>query len=195
MALIRKLLAPVASVSASIVLLLAGGPPDLAGVVAAAVGQLVGGLATTERRRDDIIADEANRANRAGAYEAYGAATALAWQAAGVLVTFKPRLVGYVHGLALLMRAQRRFEDQVAAATAALSDVLLYGSSETQEAALVMARTLAEKLGEIVRNGKQGSLAGQKAYAAASLDLGEKVVAWRKAAQADLGGPSDHRHG
>jgi hypothetical protein len=54
----------------------------------------------------------------APAYEDFGAAVASVWAAAGLLHTFRPKLVGYAHGMALLVRTQRRFEDQHAAAIA-----------------------------------------------------------------------------
>ncbi len=87
----------------------------------------------------------------------------------------------------MLVRAQRRFEEQIAAATTALADVLLYGSSETQQASVEVFKTLGEVLTEVSRSSKQGSPEIVKAYQGASLNLGDKVVAWRRAAQADLG--------
>jgi hypothetical protein len=145
------------------------------------------GVLPASRPREQVLADESNRANRARAYEAYGAAVALSWQSGGILCTFRPKVVGYVHGLALLVRAQRRFEEQIAATTTALGNVLLYGSSETQQAALALFKTLGEKLTEVGGSGKHGSRDVRNAYDAASLDLGNKVVEWRSAAQADLG--------
>jgi hypothetical protein len=54
----------------------------------------------------------------------------------GFLFTFKPQLVGYVHGMVGLMRAQKRFEEQTTLTMSALSTLLLYASSEMQEASV-----------------------------------------------------------
>jgi hypothetical protein len=151
------------------------------------MGQFASEALSARRTPEQVADDEANRANRARSYEAYGAAVALCWQSAGLLMTFRPKLLGYAHGIALLVRSQRRFEEQMAATTTALGDILLYGSSETQEAAIALFRTLAEKLREIGSSGKQGSPEARTAYDAASQDVGDKVVTWRKCAQADLG--------
>lgn len=200
MSLIRKLATVTATVATGVSVAFSGAPPELAGIAAAGVGQLVDVILPTERSRQEVIADDANRANRARAYETFGSTVVVAWQAAGTLMTFRPKLVGYVHGLALLVRAQRRFEDQIAQAAGALGSILLYGSSETQQAALDVFRPFGEKLMEVGHSGKQGSPEVVKAYEAATLDLGDKVVAWRKAAQADLGTqlggsePSDSTH-
>ncbi len=187
MSFIQRLLAPLASAATGVGIMLGGAPPELAAIGATSVGQLVQGFLPTGRPRAQVVADETYRANRAQAYEAFGASTAMSWQAAGLLVTFRPGFVGYIHGLALLVRAQRRFEEQVAATTAALGNVLLYGSLETQETALALFKTLGEQLAQAGSAGNPGSAASFSAFEAASLEFGNKMVAWRKAAQADLG--------
>lgn len=190
MSLLRKVAAPAAAVVAGVGIALSGAPPELAAIGAAAAGQVAGALLPSARSRDEVVADLANRARRAEAYEAFGSSVALAWQAGGYLLTFRPRVVGYLHGLALLVRAQRRFEDEMAHVTAALSNVLLYASSETQAAALDVFRTFGEKLTEAGRGGKPGSLQMAKAYENASVEIGRKVVVWRTSAAADLGASS-----
>lgn len=179
----KKFLAALLSLFSGIGVLLGGGPPDVAGLVATSVAVL---LQPMERPRSEVRADTANHVQRSEAYAEFGRTVAVVWQAAGLLLTFRPRLLGYVHGMLGLMRAQRRFEEQLAAVTAALSTVLLYGSTETQEAALGLFKVLGEKLTEAGRSGKQGSAEVRRVYEAASLDLGDRVVAWRRAAQRDL---------
>lgn len=189
MSLFRKFLAPLASVGTGSVILIAGGPADWAGIAAGSVDQLVGGMLLPTRSREEVISDEPNRENRAEAYESLGTTVATAWQAAGILMTFRPKFVGYVHGLLLLMRAQKRFEEQIAASAGALSSVLLYASSDTVDAAVDLYRTFSERLTEVGHSGRQGSPEAQSAYDVASLEIGNKAVVWRRAAQADLGLP------
>jgi hypothetical protein len=50
-----------------------------------------------------------------------------------------------------------------------------------------VGRTLANELTAVGQGGKVGSPTVYRAYEEASVDLGNKVVAWRKAAQGDLG--------
>jgi hypothetical protein len=164
-----------------------GGAPELGVIVAASLGRVVEGVLPPGRSPIEVAKDQANRARRQEAYEAYGSAVILTWQAAGTLLTFRPKLQGYLHGLAALVRAQRRFEEQNAGAAGALSSILLYGSSETQQAAVSVAGTLGKQLSAVASSGNQGSPEVFTAYGSASVDLGNAVVAWRKAAQADLG--------
>jgi hypothetical protein len=111
-----------------------GLPADVTTVAAAAAGQLFGEGAV--RSRAEVVADQVNHANRARAYEAFGESIAQGWLMGGFLFTFKPQLVGYVHGMVGLMRAQKRFEEQTTLTMSALSTLLLYASSEMQEASV-----------------------------------------------------------
>jgi hypothetical protein len=139
----------VSSLGVAIGLTAAGVPPDLVGVAATAAGQLIG--EGPKRSRADVIADQVNHANRAQAYEAFGEAIAESWLSGGFLFTFKPPLLGYLHGMVGLMRTQRRFEEQTTAVMAALSTVLLYASTEMQEASASLLRAQTEGLAEIGR--------------------------------------------
>jgi hypothetical protein len=165
----------------------AGAPPAAAQLVTPLAGVLVDETPPTGPPRAEVLRDEENRAIRAQAYKDFGTVVAVTWQAAGLMMTFRPKPLGYLHGLAMLVRTQRRFEEQNAVVVAALGHILLYGSSETQQAAAAVARTLGEKLAEVGRAGKVGSPEVSRAYEQASADLGDRVVAWRKAAKADLG--------
>lgn len=187
MRLLRRIAASILSFVAGLGVLFSGAPPELAGITAASIGLFVEGVLPEVRSREQVLADEAHRTERSRAFEGYGAAIALIWQSAGMMNTFRPKIVGYVHGLATLVRSQRRFEEQVAAATSSLSSILLYGSTETQNAAIEVFRTLSAKLAEVSRSGKQGSKEIRAAYEIASAEVGDKVVVWRQAAQADLG--------
>jgi hypothetical protein len=178
---------PLASAGVGVATLYSGAPPDLAVIVAASVGHLVNGVVPSGPSREVVIADEVNRERRARSYEEFGAAVSEVWFACGVLLTFKPKPIGYVHGLATLTRAQRRFQSELSSTIAAVSNVLLYGSYETQVAAIRVVETLGQKLKEGGGAGKQGSPEVRRAYDSASAELGEMVVVWRKAAQADLG--------
>jgi hypothetical protein len=183
MSLIRRLVPPWAATAVGIGLVWGGAPP----AVTPLAGVLVEDMPPKGPPREEVLRDEENRAIRAQAYKDFGTVVAVSWQSAGLLLTFRPNPVGYLHGLATLFRAQRRFEEQNAVVAAALGHILLYGSSETQRAAAAVARMLGEKVAEVGRAGKVGSSEIVRAYEQASADLGNEVVAWRKAAKADLG--------
>ncbi|HEY1634825.1 MAG TPA: hypothetical protein VGF64_08710 [Acidimicrobiales bacterium] len=187
MSLIRRLVPPWAATAVGIGMVWVGAPPAAAPFVAPLAGVLVDETLPTRPSREEIARDEENRPIRAQAYRDFGTSVAVTWQSAGLMLTFRPTPVGYLHGLAMLARAQRRFEEQHAVVTAALGHILLYGSSETQQAAAAVARTLGEQLTEVGRAGKVGSPDILRAYDQASTNLGNKVVAWRQSAQADLG--------
>lgn len=183
----RKWAGPFGSVLTGAGLLAVHIQPDFAVIAATGAGQLV---ENTVDRPLEAIVDDQNRDRRAQAYEDFGSAIAVLWSTANLLLTFRPPLQGYLHGLALLVRAQRRFEEQHAAAIAALHDVLLYGSSETQEAALEVFRAVGRCFTEASQAGKQGSEAVKRRVGELSGELGDAVVAWRRSAQADLGSAS-----
>lgn len=186
--LLRRVLGPVVTVVTGILGLLLGWPPDVISVAGMGVSQFVGSLLPSEQSRQAVADDRAHLERRAAACEQFGASVVVVWLSAGQMMTYGgPRLVGYVHGLLHFMRAQRRLEDGVAAAAAALSNVLLYGSADTQTAAIEVFTTLGEKLGELGRC-KQGSIQAKRVHERASGELGDRVVAWRNAAQADLAG-------
>lgn len=182
---LRRLLAPVVSIIAAVGALLAGAPPAIVGVTAAVMGQALDRLLPDAPDRDDLADDEL-RQQRAQAYDDFGRAFGIMWNAAGILLTFRPKPLGYVHGLAALVRAQKRFEKQGAAFNGALSGCLLYGSKETQEAAVDVFRAAGERFQELAASGRQGSPSVKAAYEAASVEVGQKVVRWRQSAQADL---------
>lgn len=182
----RKWAGPFGSVLTGAGLLAGHVQPDLAVIAATGAGQLLEN--TVDRPREAIVHDQ-NRDRRALAYEDFGSAIAVLWSAANVLLTFRPPIQGYLHGLALLVRAQRRLEEQHAAAITALHGVLLYGSSETQEAALEVFRTVGQCLTEASQAGPQGSEAMKRQVCELSGKLGDAVVTWRRSAQADLGSP------
>ena len=98
-------------------------------------------------------------------------------------MSFRPQLRGYIHGLLLLMRTQRRFEEEMAASAPSLSNVL---RTDTQQAAIELFKTLSAKLVEIGNAGPQGSNDVKVASEKLSLDIGDKAVLWRAAARADL---------
>ena len=185
MAILRKLFASILSILVGLGILLFGGSPTVASLVATSAGEFALSVVQSERPRELVVKDVANHANRAKSYEDFSASVAIMWQTAGILNTFRPKATGYIHGLLLLMRAQRRFEDQVASSAAALGSVLLYGSSDTQQAAVKLYKTLGKKLIELGRCG-QGSREARSVFDEASLDIGDKAVLWRAAAQADL---------
>jgi len=187
MSLLRRFESFVASLGVAVGLTAAGVPADLVGVAAAAAGQLLG--EGSKRSRADVVADQVNHANRAQAYEAFGESIAESWLTGGFLFTFKPPLVGYLHGMLGLMRAQRRFEVQTTAVMAALSTVLLYASTEMQEASASLLRAQTDGLAKIGRY-ERGSSEATEAQARAGVPFGQAFVAWRKAAQADLGAPA-----
>lgn len=186
---LRKLAAPASAVVAAGALLTAGLPPEFAAVGATSIGQVVDGI-IPERTRRAVVADVANRDRRSAAYEAFGASVAVTWQQANQLCTTKVTFNGWLSSLLLLFRTQRRFEEAMQALAASMPAVLLHGSDETQAAALEVLRTLAEKARGIGRIGKGGSPEIVRYMEAASLDIGDKVVAWRKSAQADLASPA-----
>ena len=146
-----------------------------------------GSLLPIERPRSLVIDDIANRERRALAFEQYAASIVVAWRSAGVLMTFRPKFVGMIHPLLMLMREQRRFESETAAALAALSTILLHASTETQESAIELYRMFGDQLVELGRH-RQEFQGARKAFDDGSFKIGDYVVAWRKAAQADLGG-------
>ncbi len=183
MALVRRLLPPWAAAAAGVATAWTGAPP----AVDPLAGVLVDSTPPAGPRREEVVRDEQNRAVRAQAYKDFGTVVAVAWQSAGLLLTYRPKPIGYLHGLAMLVRAQRRYEEQTAVVTAALGHILLYGSAETQQAAAAVARTLGEKVAHVRQAGKVGSAEVVGAYEQASVVLGNRVVAWRKEAKADLG--------
>lgn len=87
------------------------------------------------------------------------------------------------------MRTQRRFEEAIANSATSLSNVLLYASTETQNAAIGLFETLGAKLVAISNAGPQGSLEVKAACEKLSLDIGDRAVLWRAAARADLATP------
>lgn len=184
---LRSLVGPVAQLTVGAILGGFGASPDLTMSAVTSVGQLLEVVAPAEQSRDHVIADVANRERRAVAYETYGSAMIIAWQSAGYLVTFRPRIVGYVHGLLALTRAQRRFEEATTTATAALTSVLLYASSDAQQAAIELYRTVGEELIRVGAGGKQGSPRAVKLYTQASAHVGDKMTCWRQAARDDFG--------
>lgn len=165
------------------------GSPEVTALIAPSLGQMAAGLVPSQRTRESVIIDEANHSNRARSYEEFGGVVAAIWLQSGILMTFRPKLLGYLHGLLLLMRSQRRLEEQMALSAAALGNVLLYGSSETQQAAIDLFNALSGKLIELGSAGPQGSPKVRDFYDKASLDIGDKVVIWRAAAQEDLATP------
>ncbi|MCU4184872.1 hypothetical protein K6U06_10920 [Acidiferrimicrobium sp. IK] len=182
----RRVAAPVAGASVGLGLIAAGGPADLATMLASTMGDIVAGVMPLGRSQAEVAKDEANRERRAVSYEAFGAAVASAWQAAGLLMTFRPGFLGYVPGMVALFRAQRRFEEQVVAMTEAMTCVFLYGSGETQTAGVAVVEALHKALQELCRC-KQGSAEAAAAFTRLSPQLGTPVAAWRRSAQADLG--------
>lgn len=108
------------------------------------------------------------------------------WYNAGIIMSFRPKLVGYLHGLAFLMRSQRRLEEDTAEVVASLSDVLLYASGETQTAAIEVFRTLGLPSRELSQL-RQGSPEASEAHSRLGGQLGDTVVAWRASAVEDLG--------
>lgn len=100
-------------------------------------------------------------------------------------MTFRPKLLGKVHGLLLLMREQQRFEEHTSALASALSSVLLHASSETQRRAIDLFETLGQQLLELSRH-HQGSREARDALDSGSLEIGRTALAWRTAATADL---------
>jgi hypothetical protein len=145
------------------------------------------GLVTTEQSRESVIADTANRSNRAVSYEEFGGNVATVWHHASLLMTAsRPRPIGYLHPLLLLMRTQRRFEEAIADSAPMLSNVLLYASTETQKTAIELFETLGASLIALSAVGPQGSSDAKAASERLSLDIGDKAVLWRAAARADL---------
>lgn len=140
---------------------------------------------TPTGQRNEPAADDGHGEHRAMAYDSFGAAVISVYQAVGFLMTFKPPLPGYLHGLIALSRMQRRFQDEFAGLTASLSSVLLYGSTDAQESAIAVLRTLNTEMSGIASK-KQGSSEAVRAFDEAAGRIGEKVVVFRKAAQADL---------
>ena len=88
----------------------------------------------------------------------------------------------------MLMREQRRFEDNAPTLFATLSNVLLYASTDTQELAIDLYKTLGAQLIEIGKS-DQGSPAARKAIDEGTDEIDKRMVAWRTAAQADLATP------
>jgi hypothetical protein len=181
---IRKALAPFGAFVALIVGHFTGAPADLVAMGASGPA-LLDALVTSERSRDVVLADM-YALRRGQAYQTFGAAIGGVHQSAGVVMTYKPHLVGYLHGMALLVRAQRNLEEQNRNVLAALSDILLYGSTETQDAAKAVFLVLGEQLKKL-GDTKQGSPHAQQVFDEISPVLGVAVVAWRCAAQDDLG--------
>jgi hypothetical protein len=145
-------------------------------------------LVPTERSRDEVIADELNRPNRARAYEDFGESIAQSWIAGTFVFSTKPSFVGYVHQMAGLARAQKRFEEQTSLSMASMSILMLYASTEMQEASAALVRALGDGLAEMSRC-KPGSPEVLEAQHRVGPTFGEAFLAWRKAAQADLAGP------
>jgi hypothetical protein len=163
-----------------------GVPLDIAALIGTGVGQAADRLIPTERSQSAVVGDDANHERLALAVEDFGGGVAIVWRSTGLLATFRPRVLGRLHGLLLLMREQRRFENETAALAATLSDLLLYASTKTQRLAIEVYRTLGDQMIEVGRHG-QGTKAAKIAVDAGSLKIGDCVVAWRAAAQVDLG--------
>lgn len=160
-------------------------PVDAASSLGSGVADLTGRFVPSARSHEIVVADEANRANRARTFEEFGGGVAIVWRSASILMTFRPRFTGYLHGLIMLMREQRRFEDEASALFATLSNVFLYASTDTQDLAVELYETLGEQLISIGKC-EQGSPAARKAIDEGSTEIGKRMVAWRAAAQADI---------
>jgi hypothetical protein len=182
----RWLLSPLAAVSSGLISIGLHISPEFTALIAPTAGQVTAGLVATERSRESVLADTSNHASRAKSYEDFGGNVACVWHEASLLMSFRPKLQGYLHGLLLLMRTQRRFEEAMVDSAASLSNVLLYGSTETQKAAIELFETLGSKLSAIGTVGPQGSVEVQFVCEKFSLDIGDKAVLWRAAARADL---------
>lgn len=183
---LRRLLGPIATAFAGGLMAFAGAPPELVGVFAGALGQAAGTVTPESRPRELVRADEANRPRLAAACERFGRSVAIVWNSSGTLMTFRPKLPGYLHGLLYLMRTQRRLEEASAAMIEAFADLLLYGSTETHETAVAVVNALVTASRELSGH-KQSSPTLAPELERLSLDVGDAVVMWRKAAQADLG--------
>lgn len=186
MKIVRRLAPPLVGAVATAGAFYTGAPLDIAGLIGTGASQAADRLIPIERSRSSVIDDKANQNRRAAVFEQFGSSVAVAWRSAGIMMTFRPKLTGKVHGLLMLMREQRRFENETAAALAALSGVLLYASTDTQKLAIDLYRALGEQFVEIGKQ-VQGSSAAKKAVDEGSLKVGDYVVVWRAAAQADLG--------
>jgi len=182
---IRWVAPTIATAAATAGAVFTGVPFDVAALLGSGVGQATDRLLPVERSRSSVVRDETNKIRRSVTYEEFGASVARVWHAAGLLVTFRPKLVGYVHGLLLLMRAQKSFEVEMAKSVGALSNILLYASSDTQEKALDVYKTLGAKLTELGASARD-PVEASDVYGRASGEIGDKVVLWRKAAQDDL---------
>lgn len=167
--------------------LVPGAPSEVAAASGAALGQFVGAFVPTERALPDVVADRLNHAERARAYEAFGEAVARAWLTGGFIYTFKPPVVGYVHGMSALAWTARKFQEDTTETMGLLSTVLLYASTPMQEASANLLNALTNGLTEISRH-KRGSPEAAQAQLQAGGPFGEAHRAWREAAVRDLGG-------
>lgn len=186
MRFIRRIASPLTSLVTAIGLVLTGTPPELIDTAAASAGQFMENMLSLGKRTAESPQTVGLLAQRAQALDEFGRSVTLAWHAAGTLMRVRPKLLGYVHTVALLVRAQRQFEDSMAKTAAALSSILLYTSPDTQESALALFSELGARLGQLARSGKQGSPKVSRHLDDASVALGQKVVAWRASARREL---------
>jgi len=192
MKFIRKLIPSLSTLLTGLATIFMHAPQDLTALMAPIVGQTVGNLMTMERSVDSVRVDVANHANRAKAYEDFGGVVATMWVEASLLMNVRPKPRGYLHGLLLLMRAQRRLEEQLAFSAVALSNVFLYGSTETQQAAIELFETMGANIIRLTNSGRQGSTEVKAAGESLALDIGDKGKLWCASAQADLAMPEPH---
>jgi hypothetical protein len=129
--------------------------------------------------------DAAAREGQVRAMADFGASALRAWQAAGVLATYRLRVVGLLHGLAFLMRTQKQFQEQMSIAAGSLSSVLLFSAPDTQKAALDLFEALGE---ELSRLGRAGSQRVAQAHAEGSAKLGSHFAAWHATARREVEG-------
>lgn len=188
MLFIRKLLRALMRVTTALGLSLLGAPAEVVSAAADAVGDLLTDTSSEQppmTRPLDPIAREA----RVTVLLEFNASTLLAWQAAGILMTYRLRLVGYVQGLMLMARAQRQFEVQMALAATSISSILLLGQPETQRAALQALGTLGHEL-SLLAKCRQGSPEASHAHEEGTERLAPVLATWREAARDDLEEPS-----
>jgi len=184
--LLRKLASPLPSVATAIGFVLTGAPPELIDTTAASAGQFMQNMLSPERKRTEEPSTADLLTQRAQALDDFGRSTTLAWHAAGILMSTRPKPLGFVHTLTLLIRSQRQFEDSMAKAAASLSAVLLYTTPDTQDAALDLFSELGSQLTLLAKSGKPGSRKAVLRLENSSVALGHKVVAWRTSARQEL---------
>jgi hypothetical protein len=89
--------------------------------------------------------------------------------------------------MAGLARAQKRFKEQTSLSMASMSTLMLYASTEMQNASKALVRALGDGLAEMSRY-KAGSPEVVEAQQRVGPTFGDAFLAWRNAAQADLAG-------